>query len=150
MDSKNELFDWDKYRKFVSDMVPDCKEKFLAGTPNIVLGNPVRQDVVHFIANFMYDTGANPEEIFILFKGGYCFYFAMILETAFGGSIVWEPDASHILWMDENKILYDVEGVRDDILPENVRSLDELETESKRLNIGGIRSYMHLDDLSPV
>ena len=150
MDTKNELFDWNKYRQFVSSIVPDCKMKFLADTPDMVLGKSVRRDVVHFIANFMYNTGANPEDIFILFKGGYCYYFAKILETAFGGTIVWEPDAGHILWMDENQILYDIEGVRDDIILKDIRSLDDLEAEAKRLNTGGIQAYMHIDDLDPV
>lgn len=138
-------FNWDKYREFVSSIVPDCKQTFLSGCPTHVLGKPVRNDVVNFIANFMYDTGANPEDIYILFKGGYCYYFAKILETAFGGTIVWMADASHILWMDENQILYDIEGVRDDILPEHVNTLDHLEEEAKRTGSGGLKSFMHVD-----
>lgn len=84
-------------------------EKELKYAPN------ANKDVLMFIADFLYHNGSdaeNQENIRKLFHAGYCFYFANMLQIAFGrGEIVWCAPYGHIAWQDIDGQVYDVEGV---------------------------------------
>lgn len=93
-----------------------------------------RKDVLTFIsAVSMYGYGHETEKwispIEDLFANGFCYYFAVILHNAFGGTIVWHEGYGHILWMDENKIVYDIYGVYDGDIAENFIPIDNVDPE---------------------
>ena len=73
-----------------------------------------RKDIITFIANIRFHCNANnpsgSTEITHLFGSGYCFYFAKILQTAFGGEIYWHQNHGHIVWSDDGKHFYDIDG----------------------------------------
>lgn len=93
-----------------------------------------RSDVLTFISKIVWYS-INIDEadaIYNLFTAGYCYYFAKMLEDAFGGEVCWHKDYSHIVWRDENKICYDIGGIfydcdEGDIVPISELG-DELET----------------------
>lgn len=62
-----------------------------------------------------------------LFASGFCYYFALMLHDAFGGEIVWHNEFAHILWMDENKVVYDIYGVLDDYVPEDMVPISKMD-----------------------
>ena len=46
------------------------------------------------------------------FSSGYCYYFAVILYTAFRrGTVCWAAPFGHIVWEDMNGVAYDIGGV---------------------------------------
>ena len=49
-----------------------------------------------------------------LFTCGFCYYFALMLKDAFGGEIVWHKGYGHILWRDNENLVYDIYGVYED------------------------------------
>ena len=54
-------------------------------------------------------------EIGDIFSGGYCYYFAVMLKTAFnGGTVCRHRNYGHIVWQDEDGIAYDINGVFED------------------------------------
>lgn len=74
-----------------------------------------------------------------LFTNGFCYYFAVMLHDAFGGTIVWHKGHKHILWMDENGIVYDIFGVYDGDIKENFIPIDEVE----KSHPGFLELYRH-------
>ena len=78
----------------------------------------LNQNVLNFIENvttFPDYGGDNSLQIDHLFSAGYCFYFAVMLQSAFGGTICWPEGHSHIVWLDgddlEHDVAYDIGGV---------------------------------------
>lgn len=86
--------------------------------------NNVNLDVIRFIDEVNYFPDLDGEaggQIDHLFSAGYCYYFATMLKTAFGGRICWVQDLGHIVWADcdenctfeelQNNVVYDITGV---------------------------------------
>ena len=49
--------------------------------------------------------------ISIHFRGGYCWYFAHMLQLAFHrGTVCWACPCSHFVWMDEDNVCWDIQG----------------------------------------
>lgn len=73
------------------------------------------ESVLGFIFDFVWCKTSNINEyelIRSLFMDGYCYYFAVILKTAFNrGEICWCAPYAHFIWLDTNGIPYDIEGV---------------------------------------
>lgn len=76
-----------------------------------------RKDVLQFIYNItswdgdIYITGYTDTCLIMdVFAHGYCYYFAKILEDAFGGALYWHKKRNHILWGD-NGVYYDSYGI---------------------------------------
>ena len=73
------------------------------------------ESVLGFIFDFVWCKASNINEyelIRSLFMDGYCYYFAVILKTAFNrGEICWCAPYAHFIWLDTNGIPYDIEGV---------------------------------------
>ena len=69
--------------------------------------------VLYFIAEMrshLSDEG--DEQMYKLFTAGYCYYFAVMLKAAFDrGHICVAAPFGHIVWVDENDIAYDYNGV---------------------------------------
>lgn len=58
--------------------------------------------------------GDQYEVIRSTFRAGYCWHFAMILKNVFErGEVCWAAPFGHIVWVDENGIPYDIEGLND-------------------------------------
>lgn len=74
--------------------------------------NPV---VLEFIFEFLYHNCTTEKEVEatrLKFMAGYCYYFAIMLKSAFErGSICWTAPFGHIVWVDNDGIPYDIEGV---------------------------------------
>ena len=75
-------------------------------------------DVLEFIVNFLYHgvpevpLDVSCESVRSTFRAGYCFYFAIMLRAAFmRGTVCHAYPFSHIVWVDNDGIPYDVEGV---------------------------------------
>lgn len=69
------------------------------------------QEVLDFINNFKNHSNV-PYYIERLFRSGYCYYFAEILKSAFNrGELCWCAPLGHIIWMDIDRIPYDIEGI---------------------------------------
>lgn len=76
------------------------------------------------ITNFPDRDGDSGEQIDHLFSAGYCYYFASMLKTAFGGQLCWAQDRGHIVWADiqegctfdelQKACAYDISGIFDD------------------------------------
>ena len=83
------------------------------------------KSVIAFIANVLYHdpTPSGSDAIYDLFAAGYCYYFAVMLKTAFNrGEVVWHKGFGHIVWLDVDDIAYDIGGVfydygADDLVP---------------------------------
>ena len=101
-----------------------------------------RKDVLHFIGKLVScrsDEFSNSSRVIEkLFASGYCYYFALMLKQNFGGSVVWHYQHSHILWIDENDIVYDVYGVFEDY------DLDDI-VPVELLGEKGLNSFLHLE-----
>lgn len=76
--------------------------------------------VLQFIADFLYHgvpdvtLENSAESVRSTFRAGYCYYFAVMLQAAFQrGTICWAAPFGHIVWVDENDVPYDIEGVND-------------------------------------
>lgn len=87
----------------------------------------INMNVIRFIdevSSFPDRDGIPGEHIDHLFCAGYCYYFAHMLEMAFGGKVCWIQDRGHIAWADcdkdctleqlQNAIVYDITGIADD------------------------------------
>lgn len=79
------------------------------------------KDVLTFIAELKCSTNPHEEEIIEdLFSAGYCYYFAKMLQDAFGGECMWSVGRGHIVWQDtrtaypEEMLVYDIHGVYTD------------------------------------
>ena len=72
-------------------------------------GNP---DVLQFIADIVFYHKDSDDAIYTLFSSGYCYYFAAMLKIAFHrGFIAHAYPYSHIVWVDEDDIAYDITGI---------------------------------------
>lgn len=80
----------------------------------------ISHEVIEFIAGVRYksEDGNNIRAIVDLFRAGYCYYFAVMLQTAFGrGTICYVYDRGHIVWVDDDnndfglRTGYDINGV---------------------------------------
>lgn len=75
------------------------------------------KDVIDFIVTFNWHNGKFydlQESIRSQFRAGYCYYFALMLKDAFErGTICWCAPFGHIVWVDDDGIPYDIEGVYD-------------------------------------
>lgn len=74
----------------------------------------VRKDVLLFIFSILYGYfGENRRNTAVLtvFTHGYCYYFAKMLEDAFGGTVCYVEGFDHIVWKDEFENLYDAGGI---------------------------------------
>ena len=133
------------YEEYLELSVPKCRDDFIKEQtdPEYTDGLPVRMDVINFIADMIYNTGADPISVHKLFACGYCYHFAVILQHEFGGEIKWLKECSHIVWTDENNLAYDIEGFRNDLQYVEVVSLDVLEKMSAARGKGGIESFRH-------
>ena len=92
---KNELEAWDKR---IKKQVPDADVT-----------------VLQFITDLVCcaaKTEAEYEIIRSTFRAGYCWHFAHLLKNAFQrGEVCWAAPFGHFVWLDNNGIPYDVEGV---------------------------------------
>lgn len=133
------------YDEYLNFSVPKTREAFIAQqtNPEYTDGLPVRMDVINFIADMLYETGADPISVHKLFACGFCYHFAVILHHEFGGSIKWLKGCSHIVWTDENDLAYDIEGFRNDLQYVEVVPLEELDREAERTGNGGLESFRH-------
>lgn len=90
-----------KLYRYVKDMLeicPDADPKVLQFISNLV--------------SHVADDDSTYEVIRSTFRAGYCWHFAHILETAFGrGEVCWAAPYGHFVWVDDNGIAYDVEGL---------------------------------------
>lgn len=73
------------------------------------------KDVLNFIKNFLNHNKDKCNADKILkeqFTTGYCYYFAVILKTAFNrGEICWCAPYGHFCWVDEDRTPYDIYGI---------------------------------------
>ena len=73
-----------------------------------------KKDVLDFIENFLsHNADRNAEAILKeQFANGYCYYFAVILKTAFKrGEVCWCAPYGHFCWVDEDGVPYDIYGI---------------------------------------
>lgn len=83
------------------------------------------EQVLGFIYDFLMHSGEeNSEAIRNQFRNGYCYYYAHMLQRAFNrGTVCIAAPLGHFVWMDENQVPYDVEGVNesdcDEYIPES-------------------------------
>ena len=132
------------YEEYLQLTVPQYRDKFMeAYQPgSIYVGDaPVRMDVINFIANMLYMTGADPISVHKLFACGYCYHFATILEHEFGGRVMWVRGCSHIVWVDDNNLAYDIEGYRNDLQYHDLATLEELDNAGGSTK--GVESFRH-------
>lgn len=71
------------------------------------------KDVLTFIYNVLTHCDLDGSEyIRELFRSGYCYYFAHMLQLAFSrGDVAWAAPFGHFVWIDEDRIPYDIDGV---------------------------------------
>lgn len=76
--------------------------------------NDSTNEVIRFIDRFYNNVGENLDNQEVLrhqFRNGYCYYFAVILKTAFGrGEVCWCAPFGHFCWVDTDGLPYDCEG----------------------------------------
>lgn len=79
----------------------------LNATVSIIINN-IRTDVTEFIA-YLYHTFG---ESLYAFQNGLCYHFAHMLKANFDrGEICWAAPLGHIVWRDDNGLVYDSEGI---------------------------------------
>lgn len=92
---KDDLEMWDKR---IKEKVPD-----------------VDSQVLQFITDMVSCTAKNEDEYEIIrsmFRARYCWHFATILKNVFNrGEVCWAAPFGHFVWVDDNGIPYDIEGV---------------------------------------
>lgn len=73
-----------------------------------------RRSVITFIANIRFHSiggdECESEDVIHLFRNGYCYYFAKMLQNAFGGDLYWHQNHGHIVWSDNGIRFYDIDG----------------------------------------
>ena len=70
------------------------------------------KDVLDFIADIAFKPNCDAESTRLLFRTGYCYYFAVMLKDAFNrGKVCAAYPISHFVWVDDNGIPYDIEGI---------------------------------------
>ena len=89
--------------------------KFVEDNTRVYPGSD--EDVLTFIGRVLYQHGPDGlEDIRRFFRGGFCYYFALMLKDAFGrGTICNNGGNGQIVWLDgtnyNTDIAYDIEGV---------------------------------------
>lgn len=69
------------------------------------------QQVIAFIAEILFSTHNENDNIRKFFRAGYCYYFAVMLQNAFQrGKLCLTEPFGHIVWVDEDDLAYDIEG----------------------------------------
>lgn len=133
------------YEEYLELSVPKCRDDFIKDQtdPEYTDGYPVRMDIINFIADMLYCTGADPISVHKLFKCGFCYHFAVILQNEFGGEIKWIKGCSHIVWVDENGLAYDIEGFRNDLCLVELVPLSMIDEEASKTGKGGLESFRH-------
>lgn len=105
-----EYNDWQSNALYMFD-----EETFI--NDNLRFFQKANKDVLTFIAEFLGCHGtdtSNVEHLRATFHAGYCYYFAVILKTAFQrGEICWAAPFGHMVWQDIDGMVYDIEGVYD-------------------------------------
>lgn len=108
MDLTMEYNDWQSHSLYVFD-----ENKFI--DDNLRFYPKANKNVLTFIANFLGCHGtdaSNVEHLRATFHAGYCYYFAVILKTAFQrGEVCWVAPFGHMVWQDTDGMVYDIEGV---------------------------------------
>lgn len=104
-----------------------------------------RKDVLEYIYSILYqDSIHESEPVRDFFRAGYCYYFANLLQDKFPrGHVRWWKDYSHMVWQDDNGMLYDIEGVFYD-WDEDDEFVDPWKTLSKE----DLDSFKHTDEYS--
>lgn len=73
------------------------------------------RQVLQFIidlATCAVSTEPEYEAIRCTFRAGYCWHFATLLKATFKrGTVCWAAPFGHFVWLDDNGVVYDVEGV---------------------------------------
>lgn len=96
----------------ISCMVEEAKQDFLIN--HLKYEPKADKDILEFIADVEQHGGIGDsalETIYSLFRAGYCYYFAKMLEDAFpGGTICWAAPFGHIVYL-YKEIPYDISGV---------------------------------------
>lgn len=71
--------------------------------------------VLKFIADFMACAASDDDEYEVMrstFRAGYCWHFAHLLKNVFQrGEVCWAAPYGHFIWVDEDGVPYDAEGV---------------------------------------
>ncbi len=103
------------------------KDKYLKKEKEIYPGSDIK--VLEFIADMKFRCGdKNVEVIEKLFTSGYCWYFAHMLQQAFGRGIVcYAYYEGHFVWLDGDDeavdFAYDINGVNknwEHLIPEEL------------------------------
>lgn len=83
------------------------KEEWISG----FIKDGGNETVIRFIADIAWNA-SDTDCIHELFAAGYCYYFAAMLRIAFKrGSICHAYPYSHVVWVDEDEIAYDIDGI---------------------------------------
>lgn len=73
-----------------------------------------KKEVLDFIENFLNLNNTESSEYYLKmqFTSGYCYYFAVILKSAFNrGEVCWCAPYSHFCWVDTDGTPYDIYGL---------------------------------------
>lgn len=142
--TEDSLIDSESFEDFVAGIDYDCAYDSLWVENTLRKFPPARRDVLTFISavnhyseNLTVDGFRTPIER--LFGDGFCYYFALMLHDAFGGTIVWHKNHSHILWMDDHGVAYNIYGVFENCLPEDLVPIEEIAKDNKDM----IESFKH-------
>lgn len=82
-------------------------------------------DVTNYRGNSLSDIDF-AAAIHEYYASGHCYYFAKMLQDAFGGDVMWLYKRSHIVFRSKAGICYDAYGVFDDYGENELRHLNEL------------------------
>ena len=128
--TKDDMVNLLKQHHIVTEDEPSAAQEWVE---NIYKTFPnARIDILEFIADILYHQGKSCESVIhLLFSSGYCYYFALILKGAFGGTICWHKGISHIVWTDSDEItsesvFYDIGGVYYDYKDGGIVPVEEL------------------------
>lgn len=92
--------------------IQSTKEEWLSSFSDDIKYGKADKEVLIFIANILFKNGKFSEEVRDLFGSGYCYYFAVMLKTAFKrGRIMVAAPYSHIVWEDDDGCTYDTDGI---------------------------------------
>ena len=101
-----------------------------------IINHKARYDVLAFIGRFRATAAPDPDNAIVrVFTCGYCLYFAHMLQFAMSrGHVVLAAPFNHIVWIDDDGIAYDINGIQTDFLfPIPIGALSD-----------GIHDFMHV------
>lgn len=92
------------------------KDKLMLQNCRVCQAHPdADRKVLGFITELCTHMAADEdahEVIRSTFRAGYCWHFAHLLKATFGrGEVCWAAPFGHFVWVDENGVPYDVEGL---------------------------------------